>query len=51
MTDLQLTSDGMLYINLGKSYLKAGSYQFSLFGLSGSDQDVLLRTGDLVVTP
>ena len=47
LVELPLTSDGMLYIDLGKNYLKAGSYEFDLFGLSASDQQVLLKSGRL----
>jgi|GEM_PF-2045000 len=50
LVELELTSDGMLYIDLGKNYLKAGNYEYDLFGLSGSDRQVLLKTGLLEVT-
>ncbi|WDE04830.1 hypothetical protein SG34_026545 [Thalassomonas viridans] len=50
LAELQLTNDGMLYIDLGKNYLKAGSYEFDLFGLSGGDRQVLLKSGLLEVT-
>ncbi|WDE12432.1 hypothetical protein [Thalassomonas haliotis] len=50
LVELELTSDGMLYIDLGKNYLKAGSYEFDLFGLSGGDRQVLLKSGLLEVS-
>ncbi|WDD99645.1 hypothetical protein [Thalassomonas actiniarum] len=50
LEDLQLTSDGMLYIDLGKNYLQAGRYQFNLFGLEDGERQVLLKSGLLDVS-
>ncbi|MFT4930133.1 MAG: hypothetical protein ACI8WB_006269 [Phenylobacterium sp.] len=46
--DLQLGDDGMLFIDLGHDYLKAGRYGFAVFGVLSGGEKELLRDGGIV---
>ncbi len=49
ISDLKLDQSDMLYIDLGKSTVQAGEYQFSLLGINENNQSQVISSGAFIV--